>query len=249
MDLWKFFDITHREHLFCNPMSEQKFEELIGLLRLPKGAQVLEVATGKGEFITRLAERYGISGTGIDISPYCVAEAGQKHRQRVPEAKLQFMEMDGAEFEPEEPESFDLVACIGASWIYGGHKKTLEALYRMAAPSSWIIAGEPFWRQEPTAEYVKAIGEERSSFGTHHGNVTAGEALGLELAYTLVGSQDDWDKYEGLTWYAAERWAREHPEDPDVDEVLNRVAQSRESYLKWGRETLGWAIYLFRKAP
>jgi hypothetical protein len=21
MDLWKYFDITHREHVFCNPMS------------------------------------------------------------------------------------------------------------------------------------------------------------------------------------------------------------------------------------
>jgi hypothetical protein len=34
MDMWKFFDITHREHVLCNPMSSVKLEELITLLRL-----------------------------------------------------------------------------------------------------------------------------------------------------------------------------------------------------------------------
>ena len=40
--------------------------------------RVLEIATGKGEFIIRLAEKYGVGGTGVDISPYCVSDAGKK---------------------------------------------------------------------------------------------------------------------------------------------------------------------------
>lgn len=69
----------------------------------------------------------------------------------------------------------------------------------------------------------------------------------MELVYTLVSDQDDWDMYEGLQWYAAEEWAGEHPEDPDVEEVLKRVRESKAVYLRWGRETLGWAIYVFKK--
>ena len=46
MDIWKFFDITHREHVICNPTSVEKFTELITLLRLEPGAKVLEIATG-----------------------------------------------------------------------------------------------------------------------------------------------------------------------------------------------------------
>jgi len=122
MDQWKFFDITHREHVLCNPMSVERLEELIALLRLGPGAQVLDIATGKGEFIIRLAERYEIQGIGVDLSPYCVSDAQQKHQQRVPGAQLKFLEMNGADYEPEEPEIFDLVACIGASWIYAGHR-------------------------------------------------------------------------------------------------------------------------------
>ena len=58
MDMWKFFDITHREHILCNPMSIEKLEQLITLLRLKPDARVLDIATGKGEFLIRLAERY-----------------------------------------------------------------------------------------------------------------------------------------------------------------------------------------------
>ena len=62
MDLWKYFDITHREHVLCNPTNVEKIDELITLLRLEPGAKVLEIATGKGEFIIRLVERYEIEG-------------------------------------------------------------------------------------------------------------------------------------------------------------------------------------------
>ena len=247
MDKWKFYDITHREHLLCNPMSVGKLEELINLLRLEPGARVLEIAAGKGEFIIRLAEQYRIEGIGVDISPYCVADAGAKQKERVPEAKLKFLEMDGADYKPEQPESFALVACIGASWIYGGHRGTLEALNAMAAQGGWIVVGEPYWRAEPPAEYLEAIGEKRDAFGLHHENAEVGEELGLELLYTLVSNQDDWDRYEGLQWYAAERWAGEHPNDPDLEEVVKRVRKGKEAYLRWGREVLGWTIYVFSK--
>jgi len=155
--------------------------------------------------------------------------------------------MDGADYNPEEPESFDLVACIGASWIYGGHRGTLKALSEMAAPRSWVVVGEPYWRREPTTDFLEAIGEERSAYGTHYQNVKIGQELGFNLVYTLVSNQDDWDRYEGLQWYAAEQWASEHPDDPDVEEVLKRVRANKENYLKWGRETFGWSIYVFKK--
>ncbi|MBN1931561.1 MAG: hypothetical protein JW786_08150, partial [Desulfobacterales bacterium] len=52
---------------------------------------------------------------------------------------------------------------------------------------------------------------------------------------------------EGLQWYAAETWASDHRDDPDVETVLKRVRKSKTAYLRWGRETLGWAIYVFKK--
>jgi hypothetical protein len=39
MDRWRYFDITHRDHDIMNPMSSEKLDEMIGLLRLPQGAK------------------------------------------------------------------------------------------------------------------------------------------------------------------------------------------------------------------
>lgn len=55
MDTWKFYDITHREHVVCNPTSTDKLARLVGLLRLPAEACVVDIACGKGEFLIRLA--------------------------------------------------------------------------------------------------------------------------------------------------------------------------------------------------
>src|SRR4030067_3255536 len=146
MDMWKFFNITHREHILCNPMSLEKLEQLITLMHLKPGARALDVATGKGEFLIRLAERYRqMTGTGVDFSPYCIADVNKKHQKRVADAQLHFLEMDGAKYVPETLESFDLVACIGARWIYGGHRGACKGRQESGAPRNWDGGGAPEW--------------------------------------------------------------------------------------------------------
>ena len=246
MDTWKFYDITHREHEICNPMSSEKLGDLVELLRLPPDSRVVDIACGKGEFLIRLAETYSARGVGIDISPFFIVDAETRLRGRAPSADVTFTQMDGADFKPEEPHSFALASCIGASWVFGGHPGTLDALSHMVEPGGWVVVGEAYWLQEPSEEYLKASGDTRESFGTHAGNAEAGEEHGLDLVHTLVSNKDDWDRYEGLQWYATAEYARSHPDDPDLPELLSRVAKKREVYLRWGRDTLGWAIYAFR---
>ncbi|MFZ1947883.1 MAG: class I SAM-dependent methyltransferase [bacterium] len=245
--MWKYYDITHREHVVCNPTSEEKLARLVGLLRLPPGASVVDIACGKAEFLIRLAEAYGVRCTGIDISPHCINDAGARLKARVPGANVTFMKMNGADFRPDEQHRFSLASCIGASWIFNGHAGTLDALVSMTEPGGWVITGEPFWLREPPEDYLKASGETREGFGTHFSNVETGERRGLDLVHTFVSAQDDWDRYEGLQWYATAEYARTHPDDPDLPELLQRVAKNKAVYLQWGRDTLGWAIYVFRR--
>jgi SAM-dependent methyltransferase len=247
MDTWKFYDITHREHVICNPTSEEKLDRLVELLRLPADVRVVDIACGKGEFLTRLAKAYGVHCVGIDLSPFFVAEAERRLKSRAPDAQAVFLEMNGADFEPDETYSFAVASCIGASWIYGGHAGTLDALTRMVMPGGWVIAGEPYWLQEPSEEYLQASGVAREAFGTHADNVVMGEQRGLDLVHTFVSNKDEWDRYEGLQWYATIDYARSHPDDKDLQELLRRVTKERATYLRWGRDTVGWAIYVFRR--
>lgn len=247
MDIWKFYDITHRNHVICNPSSGEKLGRLAELLRLPAGVRVLDIACGKGEFLIRLAEAYRVDCLGIDLSPFFIAEARKRLEAQAPEAEVTFIEMDGAEFKPKEPHSFTVASCLGASWIYGGHAGTLDALTRMVAPGGWVITGEPYWLQEPCEEHLKVLGLPKEAFGTHLDNVEAGEERGLDLVHTLVSNVDDWDRYEGLQWSAAVEYALSHPEDPDLPEIMRKVGEEKAAYLRWGRDTLGWAIYVFRR--
>ncbi len=246
MDTWKFFDITHREHLICNPTSVEKLARLVELLRLPPGSQVVDIACGKGEFLIRLAEAYGVCGMGIDISSFHIADAKRRLKARAPSADITFTQMNGSDFKPAEKHSLDLASCIGASWIFGGHGNTLDALTNMVKPGGWVIVGEPYWRQNPSKDYLAASGIAKQDFGSHASNATDGERRGLELVHTIVSSQDDWDTYEGLQWFATAEYFRTHPDDPDLAEVTDRVSKAKTAYLRWGRDTLGWAIYMFR---
>ena len=247
MDMWKYFGITHTDHTVMNPMSLAKTEELIKCLRLPDSGRVLDVACGKAEFLCLVAERYEVGGTGLDLSPITIEEARKNVAARGLEKRIELLQMEGSKYEPGRGGLLELASCIGASWIYAGYKGTLEALSRMVQPGGFVLVGEPFWRTEPDSDYLKLTGQNANLCGTHRSNVQTGVDLGLSFLYSVVSNEDDWDRYEGLQWQAAERYAAAHPDDADVEQLLQTLHKNRDAYLRWGRDCLGWAMYLFRK--
>ena len=247
MDSWKYYDIIHKHHALMNPVDSMKLDELYELLAISRGARITDLGCGKGEMLIRLAEKHKVKGVGVDKSPYCIADAKRQARERVPRADLKFLEMDGANYKPETEESEDLTMCIGASWIYNGYRNTLKALSRMTKRSGHVMVGEPFWRKTPPQEYLRREKFTRATFNTHRGNITTGETIELVPVYALVSSESDWDKYEGLHWFAMQEYANSHSRDPDLNDLLARVSRERETYLKYERDCLGWAIYLFQK--
>ena len=246
MDMWKYYDITHRNHIICNPTSEAKLSELMDLVLLDRGRQVVDVACGKGEFLIRLAGKYGVRGLGIDRSPYYLEEARRRHATGG--GDVTFLEIDGADYRPDAADCFQMASCLGASFVFGGYRQTLERLASMVEDGGWVVSGEPYWRQEPVSEYLEVLHCTRNDIGTHLENVRTGEGLGLDLTYTIVSSKDDFDRYEALQWNAADMYKRTHPEDEDVPSLLKQLTAYRDAYLQWGRDTLGWAIYVFRRS-
>jgi SAM-dependent methyltransferase len=245
MDLWKYFAVGHEHHVYCNPLSEAKVDELIELLALPIEARVLDIACGKAEFLVRAATRWKCSAVGVDISPYCVADARAKVEAAGLGPAIEVLETSGADYDGR-PSSFDAAVCLGASWIWGGLAGTLRALSSWAKPGGLVMVGEPFWRCAPSSEHLESARLTASSFSTHLENAETGLGLGLSLLHAIVSSEDDWDWYEGTQWYAAERHARQNPKDPDLPALLARIREGRDRYLKWGRNEIGWAVYLFR---
>lgn len=247
MDRWRYFDITHRDHDIMNPINSIKLNEMIDLLRLPAGARVLDIGCGKAEPLMRVAERYTISGIGVDPSPQMIAEAELRASARTQApSNLEFVLTDGASFEGKAA-SFDLTMCLGASWAFGGHRGTLQILANYTLPKGLILVGEPYWLQDPSPVYLKLEGMKLDDFSTYAGNVTIGVELGLTPLYAINSTKEDFDRYQWLQVQAAERFAVENPDDPDVPVLLQWLRANHDSYLRYGRETMGWGMYLFQK--
>jgi SAM-dependent methyltransferase len=248
MDLWKYFAIGHENHVFCNPLSEAKVDELIALLDLPEEARVLDIACGKAEFLVRTVRRWKCRAVGVDISPHFVADARAKIEAAGLGSAIEIVEGNGSAYSGG-PSSFDAAVCLGASWIWDGLEGTLRALTSWAKPGGVVLVGEPFWRNAPSSHHLEAANLTASSFDTHLGNAQTGLGLGLGLLHSIVSSEDDWDRYEGYQWHAAEKYSIRNPRDPDVPKLMRKIRESRDHYLKWGRNEIGWAVYMFQKNP
>jgi hypothetical protein len=75
------------------------------------------------------------------------------------------------------------------------------------------------------------------------------ETEGLPVVSVLASSDDDWDRYETLHWQAVERWLAENPADSEAGEIRSRSERHKRTYLRYGRDYLGWAIFVGWKRP
>ncbi|MDD5092577.1 MAG: methyltransferase domain-containing protein [Candidatus Wallbacteria bacterium] len=248
MDMWKYYHVTHKLHEIFNPLSMDKIRYLVDILQLRPGDRVLDIGCGKAEFLALLAEEYQAECTGLDLSPYFVKAAQQRISNPVLESRVKIVLTAASDYVKKLQEPFRVVSCLGASFAFeGGYKETLQEFVRLVEPGGVAVIGEPYWIREPEPEYLEAIRWNRESCRTYFENVLIGESAGFTLSCVITSSPDDWDRYEGLQWLSASRFAQENSDDKDVREILERTNKEKYAYLKWGRSTLGWAVYVFQK--
>ncbi len=246
-DPWRYFAITHATHDIMNPLSSAKLDRVVERLALKRGAHVVDIACGKGEFLVRVALYYRGSGTGVDLSPYNIKDAEARALRRGLREALRFREMDGRDYRPLRGESFAAASCLGATWVFGGLSGTLDALKGLAAPRGIVAVGHPFWRRQPPKRYLALERINTSEYSSREHDIALGERKGLEFVDAVLSSRADFDEYEGKQWRAAADHAAANPEDPQLLEIRKRVARSKQAYLAGGRESLGWGVYIFQK--
>jgi len=236
-------DVAHYAGLdFWNPAGAERVDHLLSLLRLEREARVLDIGCGNAEVLLRIAERYGARVTGVDCSPYALAQARAAFDQRAATFLEQEVSGDSA-----FGDAWDCIVWIGGPFVGESFPETMRAFTGWLRPGGQLLMGHGFWSQPPAAEYIEAIGIPAEEMTDHAGNIECGEAEGLRPMYSCVSSRDEWDHFEGTILVNSERYAAEHPEAPDPQGALERRRKWHIAQQRWGRDTMGFGFYLFSK--
>jgi SAM-dependent methyltransferase len=244
MNRHKFSAIAHRDHDYMNPISAAKVERLLDLLPLDDASRVLDLGCGRAELSLRIIERFRSTVVAVDNSSMMLDAARERAEWTGALAKLHLDDIDIREFQAD-PETFHLSVMLGGGGIAGGMTGICKQLKVWTKSGGYVLIGEGYWRAKPHPDYLTLLDGSEGEFLDHKGNVQAGVDVGLIPMHATTASQDEWDEYEWKYCRSIERYAREQPEDPDVPAMLERVRRWRDGYLRWGRDTLGFALYLF----
>jgi SAM-dependent methyltransferase len=244
VSIFRYSEISESNSRVLNPLSESKLDELGRICRLGSGQRHLDLACGKGEMLCRFALHHGVTGVGVDIYPPFVVAARARAADLGVEAAVTFREGDASEL-GDIGEAFDVVSCIGATWIGGGLPGTLRLMRGAASADAWFLVGEVFWAEDPPPA-VRATQEATQTFADLAGTLDRIEVAGLELVEMVLASADDWDRYQASQWLAASDWLAAHPDDPEASDVRRMTDEWRRWYLADLRRCMGWGVFVLR---
>jgi SAM-dependent methyltransferase len=238
-------EIAEDGHRILNPLSDEKLMLIGELCRLRPGQRQLDLACGKGEMLCRWSERFDTTGLGVDISAKFIAAARQRAADLKVDRRVEFVEAD-ASIVLRHGDPFDVVSCIGATWIGGGLVGSVDLMRPMLKPDGLMLVGEPFWRQEPTPGALEGLGIAANEFSSLIGTLDRFEANGMTLVEMVAADEDSWDRYVAAQWWTVDRWLRANPAHADAPHLRRYLTESRRGHLQYGRARLGWAVFILR---
>jgi cyclopropane fatty-acyl-phospholipid synthase-like methyltransferase len=249
----RFHEIAERFHLIQNPITIEKLDMIGASCGFTPGMRLLDLGCGRGELLTRWAAQYGISGTGVDISAAFLAEARHRARQRQVTDRVTCVEGDAGKYldeNPGEAGAYDVVTCIGATWIGGDTPGTLAIMRRALKDRrhGLLVVGDVYWAQTPADKAVyAAIGEGSESWP--HGlpaMLDMFHRAGFDMVHMALANTDNWDAYYAPQWRSTFQWLRENPGDPDYAALHEWILNNQRGYLQYEREYCGWGIFMLQ---
>ena len=244
----KSVQIAYEAMGFCNPLSPETLDRTLVWARLQPGMRAVDVGCGNATMAAYVAEKHGLVVDALERSPAVAEIARGKLKGRGAPGKVTLHTVESQAF-LKDAEPYDIVFSVGSSGVVSGPPEPqaiMEALREHVKPGGMLLWSDPYWKAAPDPNFVAMLGP-YAAYKTHQENIEAGEAAGLELWYAGASPPHEWDDCAFSMYAAARQWLTDNPDDPEAPGVLQRAELQRMAYMRFGRDTLGFGLYLFRR--
>lgn len=243
LSMRQYSQIAESSHTILNPFSLDKLLLLGDICSPEPDARHLDLASGKGELVCQLAARHQTRGVGVDVHQPFVEAARARADELDVADRVEFLIGDASGYQAS-PAAYDIVSCIGATWIGGGLAGTLHLMRPWIDRGGWLLVGEPYWTEAPPPDAEVLHGD--LGIASLAGTLDAIEAADLSLVEMVLANQDDWDRYAASQWLNVDRWLDENADHPIAGELQTMRDQWRRQYLTYDRRYLGWGVFVLR---
>ena len=236
---FEVFEALHHGMRICNPMTSEQLDALIDALEPTAGDRMLDIACGHGELLIRAAERAAVRAIGVDLSPWALVRAFETAEQRPTIGTCEWVLGDAKR--AGEHGQYDIVTCLGASWIWHGFLGTARAMVDRAVPGGRVAIGDLRLAEDVDPAAFAAT---HGSFPTLEAQAQTLESVGIEVVDRIESGRVGWDAYQDRIMRSVEEWQRAHPGSRS-DGYVAEQRRWHQDHLR-DREFLRWTVWVGR---
>jgi len=220
-----------------NPTTPGRVLEAARLARLGPGALVLARGGWSAGVLALRAGPGGGRGSGRARRPRAV-EAARARLAAAGCADRVEVRCQDATAPLALPAGITVALCLGSASLFGGTAAAIGALRRLLPPGGRAVLGERYWRTDRAPpEFARDFPDCLSEYEL----LMVAREEGFALTGVVRSTEAEFDADEGASWAACRARLRSDPGDDGVRAYLARV---QEEYLGYGRELVGWAMYV-----
>jgi ubiquinone/menaquinone biosynthesis C-methylase UbiE len=154
-DVFDFF-ANHLGLTVIHPGGLKATKKLLDTLEIDSNTKVLDIACGKGSTAFYLAEKYGCSVVGIDISEELIQEAKDVCKKKRLNNKVKFVVGNAMDL-PFDDNQFDIAISQGILVFVSDKTKTITEASRVlknGGKAGWV---ELSWKKEPDEDFLDKV--------------------------------------------------------------------------------------------
>ena len=234
----RYYVVAERDHEIQNPTSEEKLRLLGERVRLGPGracSTSRPVAVGRppARPRVRVHDRGHRDRARSSTPPPSSAPAA-------PGSRPVSFRLETRPTWCSRPAAYDVAMCLGASFVWGGLAGTLDALEPVVRPGGHVVVGEPFGALPLPGRLRgarRAVHVARRDGRDHRDGR-------LRVVTVIDSSRGRLGPVRDAPLASVEEWLAEHAGRPGRRRDSRRHERWKRTYLRHGREHLGWAIFV-----